>query len=40
MSNKHLRRSEIRRRRHRREKRIKQQINEKIIKAKDTVKKS
>jgi len=40
MSKKHARISEIRRRRHRREKRMKQQINEKVRKAKDTVKKS
>lgn len=35
MSNKHSRRSEIRRRRQRREKRQKQRINEVIDKAKD-----
>ncbi len=35
MSNKHSRKSEIGRRRHRREKRIKQRIRKAIIKSKD-----
>ena len=40
MSKKHSRRSEIRRRRHRREKQVKQGINEAIRKAKNSVKSS